>query len=81
VADAKPVETWPELDETDAAGMCYTSGTTGHPKGVVYSHRGVYLHCFASSTVDVLGICERDVILHIVPMFHATPGACPSPVS
>jgi len=77
VADATPVETWPKLDETDAAGMCYTSGTTGHPKGVVYSHRGVYLHCFASSTVDVLGICERDVILHIVPMFHANAWCVP----
>ena len=77
VADAKPVEAWPKLEETDAAGMCYTSGTTGHPKGVVYSHRGVYLHCFASSTVDVLGICERDVILHIVPMFHANAWCVP----
>jgi len=77
VADAKPVETWPKLEETDAAGMCYTSGTTGHPKGVVYTHRGVYLHCFASSTVDVLGICERDVILHIVPMFHANAWCVP----
>jgi fatty-acyl-CoA synthase len=77
VADAKPVEAWPKLDETDAAGMCYTSGTTGHPKGVVYTHRGVYLHCFASSTVDVLGICERDVILHIVPMFHANAWCVP----
>jgi len=77
VTDAKPVEAWPKLEETDAAGMCYTSGTTGHPKGVVYSHRGVYLHCFASSTVDVLGICERDVILHIVPMFHANAWCVP----
>jgi len=77
VADAKPVEAWPKLDETDAAGMCYTSGTTGHPKGVVYTHRGVYLHCFGSSTVDVLGICERDVILHIVPMFHANAWCVP----
>jgi fatty-acyl-CoA synthase len=77
VADAKPVDEWPKLDETDAAGMCYTSGTTGHPKGVVYTHRGVYLHCFASSTVDVLGICERDVILHIVPMFHANAWCVP----
>ena len=77
VAEAKPVESWPKLDETDAAGMCYTSGTTGHPKGVVYTHRGVYLHCFASSTVDVLGICERDVILHIVPMFHANAWCVP----
>src|SRR5216684_4393496 len=77
VADAKPVDEWPKLGETDAAGMCYTSGTTGHPKGVVYTHRGVYLHCFASSTVDVLGICERDVILHIVPMFHANAWCVP----
>jgi fatty-acyl-CoA synthase len=77
VADARPVTEWPRLDETDAAGMCYTSGTTGHPKGVVYSHRGVFLHCFASSTVDVLGICERDVILHIVPMFHANAWCVP----
>ena len=77
VADARPVTAWPKLDETDAAGMCYTSGTTGHPKGVVYSHRGVFLHCFASSTVDVLGICERDVILHIVPMFHANAWCVP----
>jgi fatty-acyl-CoA synthase len=77
VADAKPVETWPKLDETDAAGMCYTSGTTGHPKGVLYTHRGIYLHCFGSSTVDVLGICERDVILHIVPMFHANAWCVP----
>ncbi len=77
LADAKPVESWPRLEETDAAGMCYTSGTTGHPKGVVYTHRGIYLHCFASSTVDVLGICERDVILHIVPMFHANAWCVP----
>ena len=74
---AAPVAEWPRLEETDAAGMCYTSGTTGHPKGVVYTHRGVFLHCLASSTVDVLGICERDVILHIVPMFHANAWCVP----
>ncbi|HEU5189841.1 MAG TPA: long-chain fatty acid--CoA ligase [Methylomirabilota bacterium] len=77
LADAPPVESWPKLEETDAAGMCYTSGTTGHPKGVLYTHRGIFLHCFASSTVDVLGICERDVILHIVPMFHANAWCVP----
>ena len=72
-----PVTEWPRLAETDAAGICYTSGTTGHPKGVLYTHRAIYLHCFASSTVDVLGICERDVILHIVPMFHANAWCVP----
>src|SRR5262249_7102843 len=77
VADAAPVSEWPRLEETDAAGMCYTSGTTGHPKGVVYSHRGIYLHCLASSMVDVFGLCERDVILHIVPMFHANAWCVP----
>jgi fatty-acyl-CoA synthase len=77
VADAEPVTSWPRLDETEAAGMCYTSGTTGHPKGVLYSHRGIFLHALASSTVDVFGISERDVILHIVPMFHANAWCVP----
>ncbi|MBI4247801.1 MAG: AMP-binding protein, partial [Candidatus Rokubacteria bacterium] len=67
---APPVIAWPRLEETDAAGMCYTSGTTGQPKGVVYTHRGIFLHALASSNVDMLGLSERDVILHVVPMFH-----------
>ena len=74
---ARPLEAWPRLDENDAAGMCYTSGTTGHPKGAVYSHRAIFIHSMASSMVDVLGICERDVILHIVPMFHANAWCVP----
>jgi fatty-acyl-CoA synthase len=77
VADARPVERLAQLEETDAAGMCYTSGTTGHPRACSTTHRGIFLHCFASSTVDVLGICERDVILHIVPMFHANAWCVP----
>jgi fatty-acyl-CoA synthase len=58
-------------DEYQAASMCYTSGTTGDPKGVVYSHRSVVLHSMAAALSDVLGIREADVILPVVPMFHA----------
>jgi acyl-CoA synthetase (AMP-forming)/AMP-acid ligase II len=75
--DARPMTEWPRLAETDAAGMCYTSGTTGNPKGAVYTHRAIFLHSFASSMTDVLGISERDVILHIVPMFHANAWCVP----
>jgi len=74
---ATPVTDWPRLDENAAAGMCYTSGTTGSPKGAVYSHRAIFLHSMASSMSDVLGIAERDVILHIVPMFHANAWCVP----
>ena len=60
--------TW---DENAPAGLCYTSATTGRPKGVVYSHRGIYLHSMAVSQADTIGIRERDVIMAMVPMFHA----------
>jgi fatty-acyl-CoA synthase len=62
---------WVDLDERDAAGMCYTSGTTGDPKGVLYSHRSNVLHAMISSTPDAIGISSRDTVLPVVPMFHA----------
>jgi fatty-acyl-CoA synthase len=70
LADASPTE-FAVDDEWRAASMCYTSGTTGHPKGVVYSHRSSYLHTVGAMTVDSLGVRESDVILPVVPMFHA----------
>jgi fatty-acyl-CoA synthase len=62
---------WPDVDEQDAAAMCYTSGTTGNPKGVVYSHRSAWLHSQAVSTGAVAALDFHDRILPIVPMFHA----------
>ena len=61
---------WPAFDENHPASMCYTSGTTGDPKGVVYSHRSTLIHCYAAALPDTFGASVRDVILPIVPMFH-----------
>jgi fatty-acyl-CoA synthase len=63
--------TWKSFDENTAAGMCYTSGTTGNPKGVVYSHRSNVLQAMAIASTDVFGISCRDVVMAVVPMFHA----------
>ena len=67
----------PELNERQAAAMCYTSGTTGKPKGVLYSHRAIALHSLATTMVDSLGVCESDTVLPVVPMFHANAWGVP----
>ncbi len=67
----------PPLDERDAAALCYTSGTTGRPKGVLYSHRALVLHTVVSAMGDAMSLRERDVILPVVPMFHANAWGLP----
>ena len=72
IATADPEAfTYRDIDERSAAAMCYTSGTTGQPKGVVYSHRAIVIHSLASTQSSSLGIGEADVVLPVVPMFHA----------
>ncbi|HEY0832152.1 MAG TPA: long-chain fatty acid--CoA ligase [Candidatus Dormibacteraeota bacterium] len=68
---------WPKLSERMAAAMCYTSGTTGNPKGVVYSHRSQFIHTLGTLNSDNFGISERDVLFPIVPMFHANSWGLP----
>ena len=68
---------WPDLDERSAAAMCYTSGTTGHPKGVVYSHRSSYLHSMGVCLGNVFALSEQDKVLPVVPMFHANAWGLP----
>ena len=69
-APAEPYP-WPELEETAACATCYTSGTTGHPKGVLYTHRSLVLHNYALTMADTFALSERDTVLQLVPMFHA----------
>ena len=66
-----------DLDENEIAGMCYTSATTGHPKGVQYSHRGIVLHSYALGLADTVAISERDVLMPVVPMFHVNAWGMP----
>lgn len=76
ISGADPVA-WPALDERSAAAMCYTSGTTGRPKGVVYSHRALVLHSLVAAMPDQLSVSARDTILPVVPMFHANAWGLP----
>ena len=62
---------WPDLEEDEASALCYTSGTTGNPKGVLYTHRSTVLHAYAAALPDVFAARSRDVLLPVVPMFHA----------
>jgi acyl-CoA synthetase (AMP-forming)/AMP-acid ligase II len=68
---------WPEFDERTASSLCYTSGTTGDPKGVLYSHRSTVLHTYASALPDAINIAASDVVLPVVPMFHVNAWALP----
>jgi fatty-acyl-CoA synthase len=69
--------TWPDLDENTPMGLCYTSGTTGNPKGVQYTHRSNYLHTITGVSPDLMGLNNRDTIMAVVPMFHANAWGLP----
>ncbi len=71
MAQADDHYTWAVNDERMAMGLCYTSGTTGNPKGVLYSHRSMFLHTYGENQASALGLTEADVVLPVVPMFHA----------
>ena len=68
---------WPQFDERTASALCYTSGTTGDPKGVLYDHRSTVLHAFASGLPDVLNLSSRDTVLPVVPLFHVNAWGIP----
>ncbi len=68
---------WPQFDENTASSLCYTSGTTGHPKGALYSHRSTVLHSFSVCMADTLALSSRDAVLPVVPMFHANAWGLP----
>ena len=77
VAAASPDFDWPSFDENTASSLCYTSGTTGNPKGALYSHRSTVLHTYAAALPDSLNCSARDVILPVVPMFHVNAWGLP----
>jgi acyl-CoA synthetase (AMP-forming)/AMP-acid ligase II len=77
LAAESPEFDWPEFDERTASALCYTSGTTGNPKGVLYDHRSTVLHAFATLAIDVAGASSRDVVLPVVPFFHVNAWGIP----
>jgi acyl-CoA synthetase (AMP-forming)/AMP-acid ligase II len=77
LANTSPDYEWPQFDENTACTLCYTSGTTGNPKGVLYSHRSTVLHAFAACAVDGLALSAKDSILVVVPLFHANAWSLP----
>ncbi|WP_069813722.1 long-chain fatty acid--CoA ligase [Streptomyces sp. TP-A0874] len=77
IADRPAHYDWPELDEREAGALCYTSGTTGDPKGVLYSHRSMYLHSMQGSSVEAFGLTPKDTVLPVVPMFHVNAWGLP----
>ena len=77
MAAAEPIAQWPQFDENSASGLCYTSGTTGRPKGVLYSHRSCTLSAMSSNFPDALGLRATDRVLAVVPMFHVNAWGLP----
>jgi fatty-acyl-CoA synthase len=77
IAPHSEIYAWPDLDENTASSLCYTSGTTGHPKGALYSHRSTVLHAFGISLPDVMSLSARDSVLPVVPMFHVNAWGIP----
>ncbi len=77
LGEAMPQDAFPNLDENDACGLCYTSGTTGLPKGALYSHRAMFLHTLCLLAPDALGLSEKHCMLPVVPLFHANAWGAP----
>jgi fatty-acyl-CoA synthase len=77
IAQGDPDHPWPDVDENDASSLCYTSGTTGNPKGVLYSHRSTVLHTLAAALPDTLNFSARDTLMPVVPMFHVNAWGVP----
>ena len=77
IADRPDTFDWPEIDERSAAALCYTSGTTGAPKGVAYSHRSIYLHSMQVNMAESMGLTDRDTTLVVVPQFHVNAWGLP----